>query len=121
MDICDKEHTEFPSHAVLDCRSHLLLLQLTLFLIQEPSIVPLDGLRARMLRSKRSCIDSQRALQERLRLGVLALRQIEHGQAVQAGGYVGMSMPQLLLADGQRSLVERLHFRVLPLSLVERG
>ena len=97
----------------------LPLVPLPFFLFQETIIIPLDGFRARMLRSKGSCIDRQCALVERLGLLVLALTLVEQSQVVEAACRVGMHLAQLLLIDRQRALVERLGLLVLALRPVE--
>jgi len=48
--------------------------------------------------------DRQRALVERLRLGVLTLGIVERGQVVQARRHIGMIWPNVLLRDLQRLL-----------------
>ena len=58
---------------------------------------------------------------KRLGLLVLALRMVECGQVVEAGGRVRMLWPQLLLTDRQGALVQRLGLLVLALRIVECG
>ena len=67
-----------------------------------------------MVRAERLLADRQRALVERLGLGVLALAWYSDGQVVEGRGHVGMVRAERLLADRQRALVERLGLGVLP-------
>ena len=73
-----------------------------------------------MVGAQRLLPDRQRALVERLGLGVAALRVVEYGQVVEARGDVGVVGSQRLLPDRQRALVERLGLGVAALVLVKR-
>ena len=66
-----------------------------------------------MVGAERLLADGQGALEERLGLGVVALRTVQLRQVVEAGGGVGMVGAERLLADGQGALVERLGLGVL--------
>ena len=68
-----------------------------------------------MVRAERLLADRQRALVERLGLGVAALVVVQRRQVVQRCGVVGMVRAQRLLADRQRALVERLGLGVAAL------
>ena len=56
--------------------------------------------------------NGQRPLEERLGLGVRALRLIQRREVVEARGHVGMVGAEGLLPDRQRALVERLGLRI---------
>ena len=74
-----------------------------------------------MLGTERLLADGERALEERLGLGVGAGGLVEHGEIVERGRDVGMLGAERLLADGERALVERLGLGVGAGGLVERG
>ena len=59
--------------------------------------------------------DRQRALEEPLSLGVLALVSIHEGQIVEGLGHVRVACTQRLFPDRQRALVESLRLAVLAL------
>ena len=63
--------------------------------------------------------DRQRALVERLGLGVAALGFVERGQVVEARGHVGVRRSEGLLHDRQRALMKRLGLGVAALGFVE--
>ena len=65
--------------------------------------------------------DRQRALVERLGVGVLALVLVHDGQVVEGRGHVGVVCAERLLLDRQRALVERLGVGVLALLARTRG
>ena len=72
-----------------------------------------------MVGAQRLLADGERALVERLGLGVAALGAIELGQVVERGADIGVVGAQRLLADGERALVERLGLGVA--ALVDRA
>ena len=72
-----------------------------------------------MVGSQGLLLDRQRALKERLGLGVLALVPVELRQVVEARAHVGVVGPEGLLPDGQRPLVERLGLGVEALVVVK--
>src|SRR5437879_3481033 len=101
-DACDEQFScQSLLPAVILIRLLLLLAPLPFLLFQETIIVLPDSYRARMLRSKGPCVDRQRALVERLRLLVLALRIVEIRQVVEAARRAGVHLAQLLLTDRQ--------------------
>ena len=63
--------------------------------------------------------DRQRPLEQRLRLGVIALSTVQLRQIVQAGRHVGMIGTEGLLIDRQRPLVQRLCLGVIALRVVQ--
>ena len=66
--------------------------------------------------AERLLVDRQRALEEPLGVGVLALT-VHDGQVVEGGGHVGVAGAERLLLDRQRALVEPLGVGVLALAL----
>src|SRR5258708_1935505 len=74
-----------------------------------------------MLRSQRLIADRERALGERLRLGIAGLILVQQGQVVEADGGVWMVRSQHLIADRERAFEERFGLGIAALSLVQRG
>ena len=68
-----------------------------------------------MLGAERLLPDRERALIERLGLGVAALGIVEHGQVVEARRHLGMLGAERLLPNGERALIERLGLGVAAL------
>ena len=68
--------------------------------------------------AERLLLDRQRALVERLGVGVLALVCVHDGQVVEGVGHIGVVCAERLLLDRQRALVEPLGVGVLALLLV---
>ena len=64
---------------------------------------------------------AQRALVERLGVGVAALGLVQRGQVVERGGDIGVIGAERLLADRESALVERLGVGVAALGLVQHG
>ena len=62
----------------------------------------------------------QRALEERLGLGVFALGAVKYPQVIEAPGYVGMLRAESILSNRQRALIKRLGFGVPTLVNVKR-
>ena len=74
-----------------------------------------------MVGTERLLADRQRALVERLGLGVAALVLVQLRQIVQAVATSGMVGTERLLVDRQRALVERLGLGVAALVAVEHS
>ncbi len=72
-----------------------------------------------MLGSEGLLHDRQRALVERLGVGVLALGDVEQRHVVEALGHVGVNWSQRILAYGKRPLVEPLRVCVAALETVD--
>ena len=76
-----------------------------------------DGADIGVVGAQRLLADGERALVERLGLGVAALGAVERGQVVERGADIGVVGAQRLLADGERALVERLGLGVAALGV----
>jgi hypothetical protein len=74
-----------------------------------------------MLRSEHLLADRERALVERLRLGIVALNFVQQSEVVEAGGDVRMLRSEQLLAHCEGALVERLRLGIAALNLVQSG
>ena len=74
-----------------------------------------------MRRPERLLPDRQRALEERLGFGILALGLVQSGEVVEALADVGMRRPERLLHDRQGALIERLGLAVEALGAVQFG
>jgi hypothetical protein len=71
-----------------------------------------------MVRAERVLCDRQGAFEERAGGRVVALRFVQRGKVVEAGGGGRMGGPERVLPDRQGAGVEREGRRVLPLRLV---
>ena len=74
-----------------------------------------------MVFAERLLADRQRALVERLGVGVLALLLVHDGQVVEGRGHIGVVCAERLLVDRQRALVEPLGVGVFTLLRVHDG
>ena len=74
-----------------------------------------------MVGAERLLRDRQRALEERLGVGVAALGSVQLGQVVERDGDIGVVGAERLLADRQRALEERLGVGVAALGSVQLG
>jgi hypothetical protein len=66
-------------------------------------------------------LNRQRALEERIGVGVLALRVVHAGQIAEDKGHIGMAGAQRLFIDRQRTLVEPLGVGVFALIEIYEG